>query len=145
MNFDKWANNANAFVKEVAIELGDPENTGRAKQVLRLVLHVLRDRLGIEQGFNLAAQLPMFVKAMFVDGWKPVSTPDTSIRNVDDFVTAMFEEDQRVATRIFGDREEASAGMQAVMRVLKNQISEGENADVAGMLPRDLRRMWEAA
>ena len=145
MNFNKWADNANLFVKEIAREMDAPQDTARAGRALRLVLHTLRNRLDPEQGAHLVAQLPMFIKGLFVDGWRPSSTPDKSIRNVEDFVDAMYEEDRLLAPRDFPDRASARQAAQAVLRVIKRHVSAGEASDVAGMLPRDLKSFWLAA
>src|SRR5690349_19796522 len=71
MNFEKHAAKGNEFVHRLAIRLGDEKNRDRAARVLRCVLHALRDRLSLDESLQLMAQLPMAIKAVYVDGWTP--------------------------------------------------------------------------
>lgn len=41
-----------------------------AARIIRSVLHALRNRLSHQESFQLIAQLPMALKAVYVDGWK---------------------------------------------------------------------------
>ena len=65
MNFHKYADKGNLILNEVASELGKNEDKKLAGRMLRSVLHVLRSRLTIEESFQLIAQLPMAIKAVY--------------------------------------------------------------------------------
>jgi hypothetical protein len=73
INFDKYAQTGKEFVKKIAFELGDEDNTSRAGALLRATLHTLRDQSSPEESLQFISQLPMFIKAIYVDGWKPGS------------------------------------------------------------------------
>lgn len=143
MNFEKYVEKGNLFLKEVAQEIGVPEDRERAGRILRTVLHVLRDRLTLEESFDLISQLPMCIKAVYVDGWKPKLTPDKSIRTVGDFIDAILEYDQRAAGRDFGNREHALEIVKALFRVIKNHVSDGEIQDLKGDLPHHLKTLLD--
>lgn len=68
MNFEKYVEKGNLFLKELAQELGNPDDKEKAGRVLRTVLHVLRRRLTLEESFDLISQLPMCIKAVYIDG-----------------------------------------------------------------------------
>ena len=55
----------------------------------------LRRRLTLDESFDLLAQLPMCIKAVYVDGWKPALFPDKSIKTLEDFIREVLEEDKR--------------------------------------------------
>src|SRR5207253_965740 len=59
----------NAVAEETHLETHD------AYQALRAVLQTLRDRLSLEQSAHLSAQLPMLLRGLFFEGWKPAPTP----------------------------------------------------------------------
>lgn len=145
MNFEKYAAHANEFVKEVAEELSIPGDTQAAGRILRSVLRALRSRLTQAESFDLIAQLPMMLKAVYVDGWRPAAEPDKSIRNVDDFVEEMMRQDDPSALRDFPNPTRARHCASAVFRVLKRHVSPGESGDIAGQLPRALQMLWTDA
>src|SRR5689334_6902602 len=92
MNFEKHAAKGNEFIHRLAIRLGDGADRDRATRVLRCVLHVLRNRLSVEESFQLIAQLPMAIKAIYVDGWAP-SHGHPKIKTIDEFAEAVRTED----------------------------------------------------
>jgi uncharacterized protein (DUF2267 family) len=145
MNFEKYASTANTFVNDLAIELGTPEDRAHAGRVLRCVLHALRRRLTPAESFDLVAQLPMFIKAVYVDGWRLADSPDRNIRTQESFASAIFAEDQRAAVSDFGSPEAALAAARAVFRVMRRYVSLGEANDVASQLPRAIRPLWTDA
>jgi len=73
INFDKYAQTGRDFVKKIATKLGDPDDLEVAGRLLRSTLHVLRDQSTPEESVQFISQLPMFVKALYVDGWKLAS------------------------------------------------------------------------
>ncbi len=145
MNFEKYVANGNAFLKELAEELGTPGDKDRAGRILRAVLHALRRRLTPEEYLDLVAQLPMCIKAIAVDGWKIDKPVDKSIKHVDDLVHAVMEEDGRTAPRDLGNEEHAKEAIKAVIRVIKRHVSDGEIKDVEAELPKHLKEFFETA
>ncbi|MCX7760549.1 MAG: DUF2267 domain-containing protein [Hydrogenothermaceae bacterium] len=143
MNFEKYVEKGNLFLKELAQEIGVPDDRDRAGRILRTVLHVLRDRLTLEESFDLISQLPMCIKAIYVDGWKPKPVPDKSIKSVEDFVQAVLEHDARAAGKDFGNEEHALQMIKAVFRVIKRHVSDGEFQDIKGDLPKHLKPLLD--
>ncbi len=145
MNFEKYVQKGNLFLKELAEELGVPQDKDRAGRILRAVLHALRKRLTPEEYLDLVAQLPMCIKAVAVDGWRIIESPDKSIKDVDDLIHAVMEEDRRTAARDLGNEEHAKEAIKAVIRVIKRHVSDGEIQDVEAELPKHLRQFVEEA
>lgn len=143
MNFEKYVEKGNLFLKELAEELGVPEDKERAGRILRTVLHTLRKRLTLEESFDLISQLPMCIKAIYVDGWKPSPFPDKTIKTVEDFINEVLEEDKRSAGKDFGNEEHAKQVIKAVFRVIKRHVSDGEIQDIKGDLPKSLKTLFE--
>ncbi len=134
--FDHSVQITHEWLNDIGKTLGpDPQ---RAYHALRAVLHTLRDRLTVNEAADLAAQLPLFVRGVYYEGWQPAKTP-IKLRSREAFVGA-------VQQRLFGgpqlNPEEAT---KAVFATLKKHCDQGEMSDVSAQLPQDLRAMFEAA
>lgn len=128
---DRSVEKAHVWVNDVAEELGT-EDRQHAYRVLRAFLHALRDHLPVDKAAALAAQLPIFVRGVFYEGWDPSRTPEHA-RDLDSFL-------QRIAgeARLAGETE-ASFAARAANRVLDRHVSAGEAESVLDVLPEHLR------
>jgi len=124
----------NEWLNEIA------EVTGGSKQqayhVLRRGLHVLRDRMTVEQAAHLAAQLPHFVRGIFYEGYRPAAIP-TKERNLEDFL-GKFADD-------LPEGIEPRTAANALFTVLKVHCEPGELAHVRDTLPKPVAELMEAA
>jgi len=141
MNFENYAAKGNQIVNEIASELGFPENKQLAGRLLRATLHTLRDRLTIPESFQLIAQLPMVLKAVYVEGWKYHEKPNR-IKHIGEFVREVIHEDQPVGHHDISTTKDGENAVRAVLKVLKSHISEGEVEDILRSIPSDLRELW---
>lgn len=140
-NFNKYAQKSNEFLKEVANELQMPEDMGKAMRIMRAVLHSLRDRIPPQESLQLISQLPMYIKAIYVEGWK--WTPHgNNVRKIDDFVVSVIQHDGVSGQYDFADADQTEEYIRGVFRVLQRHVSEGEIADVVSTLPTELRPLF---
>jgi uncharacterized protein (DUF2267 family) len=136
--WDRALHRGNAWLQELSGELGwdDRDATLLA---LRAVLHALRDRLTPNEAVQLAAQLPLFLKGVYFDGWRPSATP-VKLRDREAFL------DQVRRPLIRGipeaDPEEVT---RAVFKLLDDHVSGGEIADIRNMLPAEWGDLWPTA
>jgi uncharacterized protein (DUF2267 family) len=144
MNFEKWIATANTFINEVAAELGT-DDTDRARRTVRSVLHALRARLPAAESMHLMAQLPMLLKAVYVDGWKLSASMDRAIHTEDDFLYQMLQDDGRAGGNDFPDRDTAHNAAVAVLAVISRHVAAGEMDDIERAMPRPIRRLVEEA
>lgn len=142
MNFTKYAQTGEAFVKEVAKELGYPKDTNKAGRVLRSTLHVLRNQSSPDESMQFISQLPMLIKAVYVDGWG-MHKKGNRVRHLEDFVARVREEGGNLASEDFPSEEQALAAIKAVFRVIKAHVSEGEIEDLRRTLPESLRPLLD--
>ena len=131
--FDRSIEKANIWIRELAAELESGDHH-EAYRVLRAFLHTLRDRLTIEESAQLAAQLPMLVRGIFYEGWRPAATP-LHYRDPVEFVDRVREE-----ARLHGDTE-ASYAVRAAAGLLRRHVSAGEIDGVLRTLPEPLRSL----
>jgi uncharacterized protein (DUF2267 family) len=131
--FDETLHKTNIWLKEIAQVL-NLDRRG-AYQVLRAVLHCLRDRLTINEAAHLGDQLPILVRGIYYEAWHPAGKPDKT-RSRDQFVNGITA---RIGSVQPIDPEKAA---RAVFQTLENHVSPGELGDVIHVLPREIRTLW---
>ena len=134
--FDKHAQEGNKLIAQLAREIGEPEATGKAARILKVVLHTLRDRLTLEESFQLMAQFPLFLKGIYAAEWKYRSEP-LRIRHVEEFIGQASIRD-RSAEQDFVNVERATFLIKKVFEVVGQYVSDGEWQDVLDNLPKQL-------
>ena len=134
---DRSDEKAHIWLNELAEELGSTDHH-YAYRVLRSFLHALRDRLSVDEAAQLAAQLPIFIRGVFYEGWDPSRTPERA-RDVDSFL-------QRIAKEgVLAGETEASFATAAAIRVLRHHISVGESESFLHQLPEHVRELLSAS
>lgn len=132
--FDTTIEKTNLWLKDLMGVLGW-EDKHKAYRALRTVLHILRDRLTLEEVAQLGAQLPMLVRGFYYEGWTPAGKPER-IRHKEQFLDRIaleFRPEENI------DPEELA---RAVFTVLAHRVTEGEIEDVKHVLPVELRTLW---
>jgi uncharacterized protein (DUF2267 family) len=110
---------------------------GEAYKALRAVLHTLRDRLPVDDAAHLAAQLPLLIRGIFFDGWRPAAVPVKLSR--EEFLAAVSE--KIVAAQVIDPVQIT----RDVLGVIAAEISPGEAEKVRHILPKDLQELWPDA
>jgi uncharacterized protein (DUF2267 family) len=105
-----------------------------ALSVLRSVLHQLRDRLTPEEAIELGAQLPVIVRGIYYDGWRPSRTPE-KVRSKQKFL-------DEVMIKMLPRRLAPEAAVRDVFALIAHHCDPGEVGDVIGQLPADIKELW---
>ena len=92
LNFNRFAAEANAFLKEYSNQLNLSNDREKAGRILSSILHGLREIISIEESFQLMAQFPMFLKAVYVNGWSS-SHKKYRVKNMVEFIDLIREFD----------------------------------------------------
>jgi uncharacterized protein (DUF2267 family) len=131
--FDTTVNETNRWLEALQEEVCCGRH--EAYSVMRAVLHALRDRLSPAGAMRLAAQLPLLLKGVFVEGWRPDETPIRS-RTADDFV-------ERVASELPpGFEFNPGFVTRAAIKVLWAHMHGGALEKARGEVPADIRELW---
>ncbi|MFW5831657.1 MAG: DUF2267 domain-containing protein [Prolixibacteraceae bacterium] len=144
LNFSKYAQEGNAFVGKLADRLGHPEETNRTGNILRAVLHTLRDRLTVSESLHLLSQLPMFLKAVYVENWKYQETP-SQINTVEEFKTEVKKQQAQYGESEFNWEKHTDEIISIVLEELGTYITEGEASHVMAQLPKELEEYFRAS
>ncbi|MFW5758266.1 MAG: DUF2267 domain-containing protein [Bacteroidota bacterium] len=138
LNFEKYAQEGNAFINNLAKELEHPEETARAGMVLRAVLHSLRERITISESLHLLSQLPMFLKAIYADNWKFREKPQ-KINTKEEFINEVEEHQKQFGEQDFNWNKSTEEIIRIVFRTLDIYVSNGEFQDITDQLPKELK------
>jgi uncharacterized protein (DUF2267 family) len=131
--FDETLQKTNIWLKEIEAQLGPDRH--RSYQALRAVLHCLRDRLSVDQAAHLAAQLPLLVRGIYYEAYRPAGKPE-KIRSRDEFLEHVSR--HFVNIRPIG----ADDAVRAVFGVLGHYCDPGEIREVIEALPSEIRTLW---
>jgi uncharacterized protein (DUF2267 family) len=129
--FNRTVDKTNRVLREIEEAHGWPaDRRNQSYAALRAVLHALRDRLTVEEGAQLAAQLPLLMRGVYYDGWRPSVVPMKIGR--DEFL-------DRVAGDLpFELQESPEELVKSVLHALRRHITDGEWEDVKSSMPKDL-------
>ena len=126
---------AQQWVNELAADLNWNEH--KAYRLLKSVLHALRDWLSPQEMADLSAQLPVLIRGIYFEGWKPMEAPAVD-RKKRDFVI-------RVRANMADDFDvDIDASIRAVFKLLDRHISHGEIVQVRNSMKKSLRELWPA-
>jgi uncharacterized protein (DUF2267 family) len=115
---------------------GDLADEATAYSVLRAVLHQLRDRLTPEEAVDLAAQLPLIVRGVYFEGWRPGRTPE-KVRTKREFLDG-------VAAKLRPHPIDPEQAVRDVLALVAHHCDPGEVTDVIAQLPAELKELWPA-
>ncbi|MBX7266709.1 DUF2267 domain-containing protein [Micromonospora sp. Llam7] len=124
----------NLILKDIEQAYGWPkERRNQSYAALRTVLHLLRDRMPVQESVEFSAQLPMVVRGVYFDGWQPQDVPIKL--NRDDF---LYEVRQGFPYDVEGGPERV---VQVVLDTLRRHVTQGEWDDVTDTMPAGIARI----
>lgn len=132
--FDTTIQETNTWLHQISDEIGDPRKQV-AYHALRGVLYALRDRLTIDEVFDLSAQMPMLIRGIFFEGYRPAGKPLKYHK--DEFLSRINKELQT------GGPVNTETATKAVLKVMNAHISQGEMDDIRNKMSHDLRLLLE--
>ncbi|MET8086213.1 DUF2267 domain-containing protein [Micromonospora sp. NPDC005197] len=129
--FESSLDKTNLILKDIENAYGWPkEQRNQSYAALRTVLHLLRDRLPVNESVEFAQQLPVLVRGIYFDGWNPSDVPIKL--NRDDF---LYEVRQGFPYDVEGGAERVT---QVVLDTLRRHVTQGEWQDVKDTMPKNL-------
>lgn len=138
LNFNQYATEGNIFLKEYAKEIGLPDNPERAGRILSAILHGLRSIISVEESLQFIAQLPMFLKAVYVNGWSFKAKKD-KVKDVEGFIDLIRSFDGKTSLYDFESDEIAEDYIHTTFLILRRYVSSGEMDDIRDGLPKRLK------
>lgn len=141
--FNKYAAKGNEFLTVLSEAMGRGTDSKKAARVARAVLHTIRDHVPVDVSLQFMSSLPMMIKAVYADGWKP-GKKKGPLRHKNDFIKAVREQEKPlVATHDFKDETYTAKMIAAVLHTLQLYVSEGEEKDLFAVFPSGIRSFLE--
>lgn len=139
LTFNQFAAEANTFLKEYAKEMNLGKDTEKAGRILSSILHALRDVITNEESLQLISQFPMFLKAVYVNGW--TSKKKEKIKTMAEFIDLARKYNGLTSVHDLGSDELAENYIDTTFILLRKYISLGEMEDIRTHLPKQLKSM----
>jgi len=133
--WDSSIQRTNTWLKELMQELNSGDHR-KTYQILRSVMHALRDHLPLEDAIYLGEQLPMLIRGMYFEHWNVTGKP-LPLRSRNDFFTVVSHYMARD-----GETSNAETGTRAVFRLLDRKATDGEIPDLHHVIPGILLDLW---
>lgn len=128
--FDRTLQATHAWLDDIMEELM-LEQRQQAYELLRGVLHTVRDRLPLVQVVRLGAQLPILLRGIYYEGWSPTLTGGQ--QHIEDFLARIsLEVDPPLKVSV-------EAAVQCVLRVIAERVDAGEIRQVIHTMAREMR------
>ncbi|GAB3145982.1 DUF2267 domain-containing protein [Micromonospora sonneratiae] len=129
--FETSLDKTNLILKDIEQAYGwSKDRRHQSYAAMRTVLHLLRDRLPVQESVEFAAQLPVLIRGIYFEGWDPSLVPIKL--NREEF---LFEVRQGFPLEVEGGVENL---VRTVLNALRRHITEGEWDDIRSNVPKDL-------
>ena len=141
-NFEKFSQEGRTFMNQLATNLGHPDDEATAARVLKAVLHTFRDSVMMSEAFDFMAQLPLSLKAVFVDQWKYQENPK-KLRSLEAFTKEVEAQQARMGERDFGWPESTEEIIKTTFLTLKEEyLTEGAAKDMLTQMPKEVQELF---
>lgn len=140
--FDKHVQEANEFVKDLSAELGHPDDQTQTIRLLRAVLHTVRDRITISESMDLLSQLPMMLKALYVEQWKYHEKPPLDYDDMAGLKEAVKQEQERMGEQKFDWPESTEDLIKIVLSALRKYLTSGQAIHVMDQMPKEVKAIF---
>ena len=125
---DSTLQKTHQWIDAIALDAHTDRHT--AYQALRAVLQTLRDRLPVQEPAHFSAQLPLLIRGIYYEGYRPAEVPIALTR--DEFL-------ERVRHKIVTARSvDPLALTKQVLATIDSFLCEGELEKVGDVLPKEL-------
>ncbi len=142
LSINKFAQEGSTFINELSSELGHPGENEATTRLLRSVLHVTRDRITMSENLDVIAQLPMFLKAVYVEQWKYREKP-LKFDTMDEFCQKVKDHQSSMGEKDFQWNESTEELVRRTFSALRKYLSQGEARHVLDQMPKEIKERLE--
>ncbi len=141
MDFNQYATEGNTFLKDYAKQMDMPNDLNKAGRIFTAIMHALRDIIPPQESLQFIAQLPMFLKGVYVNGWS-IKKKKPKIKRMPEFLELVRAHDWPAEVNDFEYNDDlAERYVNTTFIYLRKYVSSGEMEDIRDGLPKDLKSM----
>ena len=141
LNFNQYATEGNTFLKDYTKQMNLGTDTAKGARIFTAIMYALRDIIPPEESLQLIAQLPMFIKGIYVHGWK-LRKKKPKVKHMAEFIELVRHHDGPAAVNDFEYSDEvAEKYIDNTFIYLRKYVSQGEMEDIRDGLPKRLKNM----
>ena len=141
LNFNQYATEGHTFLKDYAKEMDMVHDTNKAGRIFTAIIYALRDVISPKESLQLIAQLPMFLKGVYVNGWN-MKKKKPKIKRMSGFLDLVYAYDWPAEVNDFEYSDKlAERYIDTTFSYLQKYVSPGEMEDIRDGLPKDLKRL----
>jgi uncharacterized protein (DUF2267 family) len=142
LDFNKFAQEGNTFLNQLAEKLGhaNEQDRGQVTRILKAVMHTLRDSMDFNENLHVIAQLPMALKAVWVDQWTAMDRPHRP-RSLEEFEDIVKSYQSKYGEQNFDWEKGTDEIIRITVDCLKQYITLGEAIHVMGQLPKEVQEL----
>lgn len=139
ISFEKFAQEANKYLNDLAAELGHPEEKNRVLIAWRAVMHTVRDRIHFGESFDLMGPLPMIYKAYYVQDWKYSEKPPLDYETMEEFTNHMEKLQDAYGEQEFSWNKPTADIAFTILNSLKQYYQGGQLEHLRGQMPKEVQ------
>lgn len=133
--FDRTLQQSHLWMNDVGKSEAVGPDSQRQYHALRSVLWALRDRLTIEEAFDLSSNLPLLVRGIYWENYRPSGKPER-YRTREEFLKRV---EDALDGAILMNPEGAA---RAVLGMIAQRVPKGQVQEMIRMLPDEVRTLF---
>ena len=139
LNFHQHALDASTFLSLLAKDLGYSNERAHADILLQSFFNALKDHISIKESFLFIEKLPLFLKAVYIDGWKYEKNFDRSC-DLKEFLQKVKENQKKAYDDCSFNKFEVNENdTKIIISKLREYFSSDELSIVISHFPERLR------
>jgi len=144
LNFDNFAQDAQAYVNTLAKELGHPDEKKRVLKIWRAVMHTIRDRIHLGESFDILAPLPVILKGIYVEGWKYRESPPLSYETLEEMKSSVKALQSQYGERDFPWKKPTEVIISDTLNSLKRFIPVNQFEHIKTQMPKEIKEYLDS-
>ncbi|SDG64189.1 DUF2267 domain-containing protein [Psychroflexus sediminis] len=145
LSFDKFAKDANLYIKKLALDLGHPEEKDRTLRLWRAVMHTIRDRIHIGESLQITEPLPMIFKGIYVEGLTFSEKPSLSYDTLEEMKDQVKKHQDMYGEEDFSWSKPTEELVAIVLNSLKDFMSENQLSHIIEQMPKEIKESLKKA